>query len=182
MTAALWKAIPTTCLVGLVLAAGCATNATIQEEADSRLISIDRQAENAYRNGRAAEAVSLYEELVQAIPEDAGYWYRLANAYVRTDREREAVFAYERSLAIDARNPRAWHNMGIVLLRQSQEAFIRGADVSQPGTSEHEQNRRLLDALMEVTGNDAPDESAPEDDSPDNDVAGDEPPLAEKEE
>lgn len=146
------------CLLAPVLiASGCAGVAT--QGKNQGLLETDQLADEAYRDGRFAEATEYYEELARALPNEPHYWYRLGNAYVRTERPQEAVFAYQQSLAVDAHNARAWHNLGIILLRQAQESFVLGMRASDPGEPEHARNERMLNMLKGVTGETVPEDA-----------------------
>lgn len=153
MATRLMRMLPATLLVAALLA-GCASGQTPRQVVPARaqdLVDVDRRAEAAYREGRHAEAADLYETLVAAMPTDAGYWYRLGNAYVRAERASEAVLAYEQSLTIDPDNPRAWHNLGVTLMRQAEHALGRGAAGAHAGDRVRVENQRLVEALRAVT-------------------------------
>lgn len=144
------------CLAVVVLAiAGCAGTTTSTPEGSAALLETAQRANDAYQNDRYAEAATLYEELAKAMPDEADYWYRLGNSYVRIEQPGDAAFAYQQSLAVDAGNARAWHNLGVVLLRQSQEAFIHGTHAAASDTAEQAQNQRMVDLLRQITGDES---------------------------
>ena len=129
-------------------------------------IAIRARAEAAYSEGRFAEAVDEYTRLARAIPGEADYWYRLGNALVRTRRFEDAAFAYQRSVAIDGSNGRAWHNLGIVRIQQAQAAFAEGIKAGDPSGRVFQDSLRLstrLYSLMEH-GPDEADGSLPDTD------------------
>src|SRR5690606_3713141 len=85
------------------------------------LLEIEAQAAQAYRAQRSADAVRLYTSLLEAVPEEPEYWYRLANSLVRTGRYGEAELAYQHLLGLQQDHARAWHNLGNV--RGSSDAW-----------------------------------------------------------
>jgi len=92
---------------------------------DPDLVSINREAELAYESGEAAKAEALYKNLVRRMPNDAETWMRLGNLYARNNRPEEAAAAYQKALAIDSNEAKAWNNLGVVRLRQAWAALIQ---------------------------------------------------------
>ncbi len=106
-----------------------------------------RAGDAAYAQGRAADAVRLYEEVVRGIPENAGVWFKLGNAYARAERPAEAARAYEQSVARDPAHAQAWYNLGVVLTRQAQDAYARGASRAPADQPVGAESRRMWRAL-----------------------------------
>jgi len=114
--------------VALLALAGCATtgapplkNALAQQE----------RAEQAYAAGNLAQARADYQALTRALPLNADYWFRLGNVYVRMDQPDEAADAYGHVLQREPKHAKAWHNLGIVRLRQAAAAFTQGASSAE---------------------------------------------------
>lgn len=118
------------CVLVLLVLVGCSNTSTRTEqraiERGRDLIGLERTADAAYVDGNYQEASGHYLELVRALPDNAGIWYRLANTQARLGNERQAARAYERSLDLDPSNSRAWYNLGIILHRQSLSALASG--------------------------------------------------------
>ncbi|MBN8923857.1 MAG: hypothetical protein BGP10_08295 [Rhodanobacter sp. 68-29] len=111
----------------LLATAGCATSPA------SRLgATVDRQhqADQAYVQGNLAGALSGYQSLTHAMPQNADFWFRLGNIYARLDRSDEAVDAYRHTLSIEPGHAKAWHNLGIIRLREAEAAFARSASAA----------------------------------------------------
>lgn len=101
---------------------GCA--ATGHAPSQSTLFSLDNQAELAYTSGNTAKAEELYKALVRSAPNNYEAWFRLGNLYARTDHPDAAADAYQRALTLNSTDPRAWHNLGVIRLRQGWAALI----------------------------------------------------------
>lgn len=117
----------------MVFLGGCASTAPQREV--RAVLALQKQAEAAYAQGDMAQALSVYRALQGEIPDDDTIWFRLGNIYARLDQSQDAVAAYRQVLQRDASHAKVWHNLGVVLLQQAQEAFtqseqtVRGDDV-----------------------------------------------------
>ena len=78
----------------------------------------------AYAAGEWRKAQPHYEALVRGLPQDANYWFRIANIYARTERPDAAIAAYREAVVRDASNGKYWFNMGVVQLRQAANSFL----------------------------------------------------------
>ena len=87
------------------------------------LVQMDKDASSAYAAQDWPTSERLYVELTKQNPSATEPWFRLGNIYARTDRVELAVRAYRETVIRDAKHARAWHNMGIVQLRQSAASF-----------------------------------------------------------
>lgn len=152
-----WRGLTVLCLAAALLAVtGCGGGQTVRSERQAIARTVDlaatqRDADAAYAQGRFEEAVSGYHTLVQAIPDNAEFWYRMANAHARLGNTRQAATAYEQSVARDPTNARAWHNLGLMLHRQSMDAFGRGVARAQGGdTQAGQESLRVLRILREA--------------------------------
>lgn len=133
-------------------AAGCAgRDRAVKSDAGS-LLEIDSKAESAYRSGDDESAAQLYRVLVESTPNESPYWYRLANTLVRVGNYNDAALAYQRTLVLDPKNARAWHNLGIVRLRQAQQSFAQGVENSPAGAAVFEESLRLSSAVFSLVG------------------------------
>lgn len=89
-----------------------------------------RRAFDAYDGEQDAQAERMFLALLRSTPDDALSWFYLGNLYARTGRPDQAINAYERSLAFKGDNARAWHNLGVLRLRQARAAFIRAGEMA----------------------------------------------------
>lgn len=151
----------------LVLAACAAGEGTVKADAPANrsmskatkadpvdLVEVDRQAAAAYSNGDYEQAVPLYRTMVEAIPGEPEYWYRLGNALARTDHPNDAAIAYEQVLIRSPDNARAWHNLGVVRLLQAQASFAEGVKSGRAGDPVFDESLRLSTAVFDLTATD----------------------------
>jgi tetratricopeptide (TPR) repeat protein len=135
------------------LAAGCATAVggvmkAIDGEPD--LVSINQEAQLAYEGGELAKAEALYRSVARRMPNDAETWLRLGNLYARSNRPDEAANAYQRALMADNAEARAWHNLGVVRLRQAWASMLQAQATVKPKDSLAPQVDSLLDYLSKL--------------------------------
>ncbi|MEM9174062.1 MAG: tetratricopeptide repeat protein [Myxococcota bacterium] len=78
----------------------------------------------AYASKDYRLAALLLEKVVERVPSDAEAWFRLGNAYSRTDRPRDAVRAYQQAVLKKNDHERAWYNLGIVQTRIAANSFL----------------------------------------------------------
>ena len=107
-------------LVVLLNLAACTTaNTKNIEEPKLDLIEVLGQANTAYENNDLVASEKNYEILIKELPEEAEYWFRLGNIYVRTNRPQAAISLYREAVLRDPQFAKAWYNMGIVQLKQT---------------------------------------------------------------
>lgn len=111
------------------------------------LLALDTAAAQAYDAGSFADAAEQYMELVRQRPHDAAYWYRLANALVRTGALDDAAVAYQQVLVLDQGNDKAWHNLGVVRLQQAQAALAQAVKRADAGGEVFEDSLKLSTGL-----------------------------------
>jgi tetratricopeptide (TPR) repeat protein len=123
-----------------------------------------QQAQLAYNGGDDVGAENLLLGLVRAVPNDAETWLTLGNLYARSNRPDQAAEAYQKVLMLNRGDPRAWHNMGIVRLRQAWAAFILAYDLFPAGSEAHAKVDELIKAMekMPLEGLRRARQSAPE--------------------
>ncbi|GJM05196.1 MAG: hypothetical protein DHS20C09_11870 [marine bacterium B5-7] len=90
-----------------------------EDEPKPDLIEILEQANIAYENDDLVTSEKNYEILIRELPEEAEYWFRLANIYVRTNRPYDAMSLYHEAVLRDPQFAKAWYNLGIVQLKQT---------------------------------------------------------------
>ncbi len=137
-------------LAVLAMLGGCATSRPAPQPAAGDLVEMERMAEQAYARGDFARASDLYAGVVEAMPDQAEYWYRLGNAYARQGLYQEAALSYRQSLALDASNARGWHNLGMMHLRLANESFTAGEKRGSQRARAHAENQRLATATSRI--------------------------------
>ncbi len=107
-------------VVFLVLAACTPGNTkNTKENPNLDLIEVLEQANFAYENNDLVTSEKNYEILIKELPEEAEYWFRLGNIYVRTNRPQAAMNLYREAVLRDPQFAKAWYNMSIVQLKQT---------------------------------------------------------------
>ncbi len=138
-----WGAV-VLCGVVLILA-GCSA---INGHED--VYAMSKEAAIAFDNQEDAKAEQLYKGLVKQAPNDAENWFRLGNLYARTNHPDQAVEAYQRALMADGNNPKIWHNLGVVRLRQAWASLIQAETLAPPDGSLHDETQSLVKTLGEL--------------------------------
>ena len=114
------------------------------------LIRMHREAQAAFDSGENARAEILYKGLARAAPNDPEVWLRLGNLYARTDNPDQAVDAYLKSLVLNGTDPRAWHNLGVVRLRQAWASLLRAHNISTPKDPVNQLSADMIRSLEQV--------------------------------
>jgi tetratricopeptide (TPR) repeat protein len=130
------------------LLSGCTLWPSVTNGED--VYDLQRQAIAAYDDGEDAKAERVLMALLRTSPNDSLSWFYLGNLYARTDRPDQAVEAYQKSLMLNNGDPRAWHNMGVIRLRQARAAFIQAYDLTQPEDPLHGKAELLINAMEKI--------------------------------
>lgn len=120
------------CCIACLLVAGLAGCATSPATNLSDLAALQQRADRAYAQRDWRDAAVAYQALANRVPSNAAYWFRLGNCYARLAEPQPAASAYRAALQRDPRIVPAWHNLGAVLLQQSQAAFQEAAANAKP--------------------------------------------------
>lgn len=131
-------------LILLLAAGGCSTT----QEGD--LYERHRQAQQAYATGEDQRSENLLLGLARTAPNDPETWFYLGNLYARTGRPDLAIDAYEKSLMLKSVDPRPWHNIGIVRLRQAWAAFIQAEALAPTDDPLHGKLQDLIKAMEKM--------------------------------
>lgn len=142
-------------LLSTGIVAGCGpastpTRASAPEKRLADVLTTQHDAEAAYHLGNFDTAATLYQHLTRLIPQEANYWYLLGNTYVRLQQPDLAVQAYQQAILRDPKHARAWHNLGIVRMRQAEAAFVSSASTATVADPMHEVSSHLADALATI--------------------------------
>ncbi|MBB1061997.1 tetratricopeptide repeat protein [Marilutibacter spongiae] len=141
------------CAALVLLAGGCAGGAAtraVTPAPQEDLVVLEQRADAAYRNGDDETAAVLYRDLVEAMPAEGEYWYRLGNALFRRANYEDASIAYRQVLAVDPANAKAWHNLGVVRVHQAQAAFAAGVQNAGEGGDVFDESLRLSTSLYSL--------------------------------
>jgi cytochrome c-type biogenesis protein CcmH/NrfG len=83
-------------------------------------------------------------------PSEAYNWFKLGNVYARTNRPDAAKKAYREALVRKPENAKAWHNLGVIQLREAALSFIRAKHNAQQGEYIYQHADKALSLLEEV--------------------------------
>jgi cytochrome c-type biogenesis protein CcmH/NrfG len=125
---------------------GCSMLPTQQ----GNLYDMRREAQAAYVGNQDERAEKLLLGLSRAVPNDPETWFYLGNLYARTNRPDQAVDAYQKALMLNGGDPRAWHNLGVVRLRQAWAAFIQADDLTRPGDPLHARADAIIGTMEKM--------------------------------
>jgi tetratricopeptide (TPR) repeat protein len=136
----------TSVLLSFLFLGGCATLSA----GKNNVYDMQQQAQVAYNGGDDVRAENLLLGLARAVPNDAETWFTLGNLYARSNRPDQAAEAYQKVLMLNRGDPRAWHNMGIVRLRQAWAAFILAYDLFPADSEAHAKVDELIKAMEKM--------------------------------
>lgn len=137
-------------IVLCVLVAGCGGMETRPDSGGEEFLKMQREAQAAFDSGENARAEVLYKGLLRAMPNDAETWFRLGNLYARTDNAEQAVNAYLTCLSLNGNDARAWHNLGVVRLRQAWASLLRANTLTAPPEPIYKMSSDMIHALEKV--------------------------------
>jgi len=134
----------------LLILAGCELQ-NVQPNADlSSLVAVQQRANEAYQNEDWKSAEKEYLYLAKNFPGEIEPWFRLGNIYARTGQLEAAVSAYREALIRDTKNSKAWHNLGIVQLRQATNTFVEMQEYTDPGDPLSQRARHVVNTMGEL--------------------------------
>ena len=119
----------------LLILSGCSTTGT----ETFKVLDLNRLADQAYREKRCDEAITLYSRLAKQLPRNTESFLRIGNCHARNVRQNDAIEAYKNALARDPYYSKAWYNLGLIqaqMLGQTMAemgSYIDPADSSMDG-------------------------------------------------
>lgn len=134
------------CLSAVMVLSAC----SVLPFGHENVYQLRHDAQAAYDEGEDAQAEKLLLGLSRQAPNDAETWFYLGNLYARTGRPDEAAQAYQKSLMIDGRQAKAWHNMGVVRVREAWAAFIQAYSVTPVDDPLHAKLEGLIGAMEKI--------------------------------
>ncbi len=133
-------------LLYVFVAAGCA----VLPQDPGSLYDQRRAAQVAYAGEQDERAEKLLLGLSRAAPNDPETWFYLGNLYARTNRPEQATQAYQKALMLNSGDAKAWHNIGVVRLREAWAAFIQAHNLSAAGDPMHAKLEGLINAMEKI--------------------------------
>lgn len=119
------NAIKVLLLVSMIsfMLSGCVV--TQAKPALNDLQQLQAQAHAAYEAREYELAISRYQEVQTYLDKDPYIWFRLGNCYSHLQQPDEAITAYRKAVFFDPTMSKAWHNMGVMQLRQSANTWTQ---------------------------------------------------------
>ena len=77
-------------------------------------------------------------------------WLRTGNTHARLNQPQDAIRCYREALKNDPRLAKAWHNMGIIQLRQAANTFTRMVQHIGPDDPLYPRAIGMSEATLEV--------------------------------
>ncbi len=133
-------------LLPILLLGGCA----MLPMEPLNLYDLRRDAQLAYADGQDERAEKLLIGLTRSAPNDSEAWFYLGNLYARTSRPEQATDAYQKSLMLNSRDARVWHNIGVVRVREAWASFIQAHNLSKPDDPMHARLESLIRAMEKI--------------------------------
>jgi tetratricopeptide (TPR) repeat protein len=134
-------------LLALVALGACGDGSMVKK---NDLIQLQEVAGKAYAEGDWRAAEKYFRILTERVPGEGEFWFRLGNIYARMHRPDEAIIAYKEALLRQNTKSKAWHNMGIVYLRQSAHAFTQMLTDMNPQDPLFQRAMVLNDAVLKI--------------------------------
>lgn len=141
--------------VTLLLTTACQNPLIKSSDSTSTADEIDKLKQEAalYYNANNYEAaLPLFQELSTKLPADELIRLRTGNILARLNRPVEAIQYYQEALNINPKLATAWHNMGVIQLRQTSNTFEQMVHHISPNDPLHPRAVALSDALSAILG------------------------------
>ncbi|AGF76843.1 tetratricopeptide repeat protein [Desulfocapsa sulfexigens DSM 10523] len=124
------------------------------------LTRIREEAYMAYDNKEYDSAADKFEILVKNAPEDVEFWFRLGNAYARSQNPQLAISAYQNALLRDPTHVKAWYNMGFVQTQTALKTFVDMQTYTDTGSPLGKQGKNMREGLFLLLehGNEPPED------------------------
>ncbi|MBF0265285.1 MAG: tetratricopeptide repeat protein [Gammaproteobacteria bacterium] len=79
----------------------------------------------AYNQKDWPKAKKIFTHVTKTDPSNSEAWFKLANIYARENKPKEAILYYQEAAIRAPKNPKIWHNLAIIQLRQATLSFLR---------------------------------------------------------
>ena len=136
------------CVILALLA--CEQTATKPDAEKIDLAKVSALAAQAYVEKNWPESEKHYATLTRESPGEAEPWFKLGNIYARTFRPELAVKAYRETLVRDPQNIKAWHNLGVIELRQAANTFATLQDLLDPDDAWYKKSVNIQASIDEL--------------------------------
>jgi tetratricopeptide (TPR) repeat protein len=137
-------------LLNGALLTGCSSRHEQAPQGNQMIMSLQSEAEQAYKLAMLDQAESLYLQVLASVPNYAPAWFRLGNIYTRTGRQEAAIAAYMKCLELEPENQKTLYNISLVRLKQSTQVLNAAVRQGQHDTAVGRQINALLQALHQL--------------------------------
>jgi tetratricopeptide (TPR) repeat protein len=141
-------------IFSVLLLSGC-QNPLVKPSTSSatdELAQLRQEAATAYNNKDFQTALVLYQQLTAAIPNDATIWLRTGNVLARLNRPAEAIQYYQETVSKNPKLAIAWHNMGVLQLRQAANTLVQMVQNINPDDPLYPRAVALSEATLQILG------------------------------
>lgn len=111
------------------------------------LFALSAKADSAYRAQRWPEAASHYQQLTDAVPNDAWSWFRLGNIRTQQGQYGAAIQAYSVSIGREGKTAKPWFNLSTVYLLNARKALVQAEQLLAPGDPAAVSIRMRIEAI-----------------------------------
>ena len=139
-------------LLSMMVLNGCATQQT-KKPVLNDLKAQQARANQAYMDGNYELAINRYQELQAVLDKDPYIWFRLGNSYSHLKQPDKAIQAYRKAVFIDPMMSKAWHNMGVMQLRQSANTWTQMLVHTQQSDPLYEKAERFSRDTLKALNN-----------------------------
>lgn len=144
-------------LLLLALLVGCSSQ-PVKEEEKPDYLSLQKEADSLYGEGKYAQALELYKQITTDVPREATPWFRLGNIYVQLGQPELAVAAYQEALLREPDMLKGWNNLGIVRMRQAVNAYTQLCGNSSKEHPLCVNSRRIINGINDLLAPPAPEQ------------------------
>lgn len=114
------------------------------------IYDLRREAQIAYAGEQDERAEKLLLGLSRAAPNEAETWFYLGNLYARTNRPEQAAQAYQKALMLNSGDAKAWHNIGVVRVREAWASFIQAHNLAPANDPMRAKLESLITAMEKI--------------------------------
>ncbi len=114
------------------------------------IFKIEKQAAKAYQEKNWALAEEKYSYLISQSPNVAEIWFRLGNIYAHTKKPEKAITAYREAVIRQPEYSKAWHNLGIISLRQTTALYLEMLKNIKDSSPLYAHAKKTADALIKI--------------------------------
>tara|TARA_B100000780_G_scaffold32093_1_gene20268 strand:+ start:6250 stop:6798 length:549 start_codon:yes stop_codon:yes gene_type:complete len=130
----------------LLILSGCST---IGSET-FKVLDLNSRADQAYREKRCDEAITMYSRLAKQLPKNAESFLRIGNCHARNQRQNDAIAAYRNAVARDPFYTKAWHNLGLIQAQMLGQTMAEMGSYLDPADSSMDGMRILTQVVLDA--------------------------------